>query len=149
MNYLNKQIGLKFTEEIIEDLLNLYANIPLLKTNIIYDVLSYLNEKYELIVYSNWFTDNQIQRLRNYNLDKFFTRIYGWDILPVKPSEEGIKAIVGEDDIKDYVFIGDVIEIDVKVPDKLGMDTIFYNRKNIEQNEYKEILSLEKLKELF
>ena len=149
VNYLNEQIGLNFTQEIIEDLLDLYANIPLLKTNIIYDVLSYLNEKYELIVYSNWFTDNQIQRLRNYNLDKFFTRIYGWDKLPVKPSEEGIKAIVGEDDINDYVFIGDVIEIDVKVPKKLGMDTIFYNRKNIEQNEYKEISSLEKLKELF
>ena len=147
-NYINNKLNLNITYDMVLDLLSIYENIPLRDTDMIYDVLEYLSNKYELIAYTNWFTNIQTGRLKNYNLDKFFSRIYGWDILPIKPSEEGIKSIIGNDDINDYIMIGDNIKIDLEVPHSMGMDTILYNRKGIEQNIYKEIVNISELKNI-
>ena len=147
-NYLNNKLNLNITYDMVLDLLSRYENIPLRDTDMIYDVLEYLSNKYELIAYTNWFTNIQTGRLKNYNLDKFFSRIYGWDILPIKPSEEGIRSIIGNDDINEYIMIGDNIKIDLEVPHSMGMDTILYNRKGIEQNIYKEIVNISELKNI-
>ena len=137
-----------FTTNMILELLEIYSNTSLLNTDTIYDILNYLSEKYELIAYTNWFTDDQIKRLKKYDLDKFFTKVYGWDILPKKPSKEGLSEIIKNDDIENYIFIGDSIELDLEVPYSIGIATIFYNRKNIKQNKYKEIFKIEELKKI-
>ena len=146
--YVSNDLSIDFTTNMILELLEIYDNTSLLNTDTIYDVLNYLSEKYELIAYTNWFTDNQINRLKKYDLDKFFTKVYGWDILPKKPSKEGLSEIIKNDDIENYIFIGDSIELDLEVPYSMGITTIFYNRKNIKQNKYKEILKIEELKKV-
>lgn len=143
--YINEKLPINLTKEMFIDLLELYADIPLLHTDTIYNVLEYLSPKYELIVYTNWFSKNQIDRLKKYNLDKFFSKIYGWDDLELKPSKISIEKIIGNDDIKEYIFIGDNIEFDLKVPSIMGMNTIFFNRKKIVQNQFNEILKIEEL----
>ena len=148
INFINSQLSLNFDQEKCKEFLEEYANIPLLKIDIVKDVLSYLSNKYELIAYTDWFTDNQILRLKLNGLDKYFSKVYGWDILPVKPSKKGIEEIIKNNNIKDYIFIGDNLEIDIKLPDSMGMETIFYNRKNITQDKYKEIKNLEDLKNI-
>lgn len=146
--YVSKYLNITVTEEMANYLLDLYNDIPLTNTDTVYDVLDYLSKKYKLIAYSNWYTDSQIKRLKKYNLDKFFSEIYGWDILPIKPSVDGIKSIVGSNKSDEYIMIGDNVDIDLKIPNSLNMNTIFYNRKNIEQNTYKEIKSIEELKNI-
>ena len=37
----------------------------------------------------------------------------------------------------------------MEVPYRMGITTIFYNRKNIRQNKYKEIFKIEKLKKYY
>ena len=146
--YVSNDLSIDFTTNMILELLEIYDNTSLLNTDTIYDVLNYLSEKYELIAYTNWFTDNQIKRLKKYDLDKFFNKVYGWDILPKKPSKEGLSEIIKNDDIENYICIGDSIELDIEVPYSMGITTIFYNRKNIKQNKYKEILKIEELKKV-
>jgi len=146
--YVSNDLSIDFTTNMILELLEIYDNTSLLNTDTIYDILNYLSEKYELIAYTNWFTDNQINRLKKYDLDKFFTKVYGWDILPKKPSKEGLSEIIKNDNIENYIFIGDNIELDIEVPYSMGITTIFYNRKNIKQNKYKEILKIEELKKV-
>lgn len=146
--YVSNDLSIDFTTNMILELLEIYDNTPLLNTDTIYDVLNYLSEKYELIAYTNWFTDDQIKRLKKYDLDKFFTKVYGWDILPKKPSKEGLSEIIKNDDIENYIFIGDSIELDIEVPYSMGITTIFYNRKNIKQNKYREIFTIEELKKV-
>ena len=146
--YINNRLPLSLTEDMFIELLDVYKNIPLLNTDIIYNVLEYLSHKYELIVYTNWFSKNQIDRLKTYSLDKFFSRIYGWDDLEIKPSKIGIEKIIGSNNIDEYVFIGDNIEVDLEVPYNMGMATIFLNRKSIKQNKFKEVFSIEELKEI-
>ena len=146
--YVSNHLSIDFTTDMILELSEIYNNTSLLNTDTIYDVLNYLSEKYELIAYTNWFTDDQIKRLKKYDLDKFFTKVYGWDILPKKPSKEGLSEIIKNDDIENYIFIGDSIELDLEFPYSMGITTIFYNRKNIKQNKYKEILKIEELKKV-
>ena len=146
--YVSNDLFIDFTTNMILELLEIYDNTSLLNTDTIYDILNYLSEKYELIAYTNWFTDDQIKRLKKYDLDKFFTKVYGWDILPKKPSKEGLSEIIKNDDIENYIFIGDSIELDIEVPYSMGITTIFYNRKNIKQNKYKEIFKIEELKKI-
>ena len=146
--YVSNDLSIDFTTNMILELLEIYDNTSLLNTDTIYDILNYLSEKYELIAYTNWFTDDQIKRLKKYDLDKFFTKVYGWDILPKKPSKEGLSEIIKNDDIENYIFIGDSIELDLEVPYSMGITTIFYNRKNIKQNKYKEIFKIEELKNI-
>lgn len=145
-DYINKHLFVNIDINMLDCLSDKYKDIPLINPDITYDILDYLSKKYELVFYSNWFTDNQINRLKKYDLYKFFSRCYGWDILPLKPSKEGIKKIVGDDDINEYVFIGDSIKFDLEIPDSMGMNTIFYNRKNIKQEKYKEMFDIKELK---
>ena len=147
-DYINDNSSIYITEEMLDDLLEAYKNVPLLKTDEIFDVLQYLSQKYELIVYSNWFTKDQINRLKRYHLNHFFSEIYGWDTLPKKPSKEGLKAIIKNNNVNEYISIGDSIEYDLQIPDSMGMDTIFYNRKQIEQDKYKEIYHIVELKSI-
>ena len=146
--YVSNDLSIDFTTNMILELLEIYDNTSLLNTDTIYDILNYLSEKYELIAYTNWFTDDQIKRLKKYDLDKFFTKVYGWDILPKKPSKEGLSEIIKNDNIENYIFIGDNIELDIVVPYSMGITTIFYNRKNIKQDKYKEIFKIEELKNI-
>jgi len=139
---------LDFDEKIFDVLLDEYAKIPLLNIDVIMDVLSYLSDKYELIAYTNWFTDNQILRLKLNGIDKYFSKVFGWDLLPVKPSKKGLKEIIKNDDAEDYIFIGDNIDADMRLPDSIGMKTIFYNSKNIIQNKYIEIKNIDDLKSI-
>ena len=58
---------------------------------------------------------------------------------------KGLREIVGNN-INNYIFIGDNIDMDIKLPVSIGIETIFYNRKGIFQDEYKEIRNIDELK---
>lgn len=146
--YINSKLPISLTENMFIELLDVYKNIPLINTDIVYNVLEYLSHKYELIVYTNWFSKNQMDRLKKYNLDKFFSKIYGWDVLEIKPSIIGIEKIIGNNKIDEYLFIGDNIELDLETPHNMGMPTIFFNRKFIKQNQFQEVFNLVELKSI-
>ena len=143
--FLNEKLNINNMEYILEDLLKEYSNVPLLKLDEVYEVLEYLCSKYELIAYSNWFTSNQIERLKKNKLDKFFKKIYGWDEIIMKPSSRSINEIIGCDEIKEYIYVGDNIKYDIEVPNSMGMKTILLNRKGIKQYKYKEIYNIKDL----
>ena len=146
--YVNDNIFTNISESAFLEFLDTYKNIPMLNSDEAYDVLNYLSQKYELISYTDWFTEDQIYRLEKQGLGKFFSKIYGWDKVQIKPSKSSIKEIIKDEDIKDYVYIGDSMEFDLEVPNSMGMDTIFVNRKNVEQNKYKEVYKIEDLKNI-
>lgn len=143
--WMSEKLSFNFTEKILSDYLNYYASIPLLNTDKVYEVLKELSNNYELIAYSDWWTLNQIKRLKKYNLDQFFKKIYGFDILPKKTSYTAIKTIIKNEKIEDFIFIGDNIELDLSIPKSMGINTIFFNYKKIEQTEYEEISDIQEL----
>ena len=148
LNELNKNANFKLTDVALHELEVEYAKIPLENLPEVKELLEYLATKYELIAYSNWFTSNQLRRLKLNQLDHYFSRIYGWDIIPSKPSKSAILDIVNGDNIEDYTFIGDQIEYDLEIPKQLGMKVILFNRTSINQDEYQEVRSIADLKKI-
>ncbi len=148
IDYINSKLPLGLGQRELEMLLEEYAKIPLLDVDAVKNTLSYLSDKYDLVAYTNWFTDNQILRLKLNGLDGYFKKVFGWDVLPTKPSKKGLDEIMGGDDVKDYVFVGDSIEMDLELPDSIGMETILLNRKNIIQDKYREIRNISELEGL-
>ena len=148
IEYMNERLRIDLTKEKVYDFFDIYAEIPLRDTRETYEVLKYLSQKYDLIAFSNWFSESQKIRLRKYNLEGFFTKIYGCDNLPIKPSREAILQIIKDDDINNFIFIGDNIDCDLDLPNSMGMDTIFYNIKNVKQDKYKEIVNIKDLEKI-
>lgn len=147
-NYLSNTLSTNISFDMLNKLFDFYNNIPLLYTDKIYNLLEKLSDKYELITYTNWFTLDQTYRLNKYNLDKFFSHIYGWDILPAKPSVNGLKTIIGNNKLEDFIFVGDNIKSDLELPYEIGMNTVFLNLRGIEQSKYKEIKKIEDLENI-
>ena len=145
---IQEKVTPRFDDKACDGFLEGYAKIPLVDVDTIQDTLAYLSNKYELIAYSNWFTDNQILRLKLNGMEKYFSKIWGWDLLPVKPSRRGLAKIIGNNNVKDYIFIGDSLDCDIRLPDSIGMGTIFLNQKNIPQNQFREVKSINKLEDI-
>ena len=148
VDYMQGTLSLPVNEEILNDLWENFSETPLLYTDKIRNLLSYLAKKYELVAYSNQFVHTQTKRLKRYNLDQYFSKIYGWDIIPSKPSKKGIEEIIKGANKKDIIFVGDSIKYDLELSNYMGLSTIFYNRKGIKQNKYKEIIDIEELKNI-
>lgn len=138
-SHINNTLNINLDLNIFMELMNSYASIPFKRIDDVKKVLDYLAQKYELIAYTNWFTDNQITRLKLNNIYNYFSKVIGWDIVGKKPSLKGIQKIIGNDNISNYIFIGDRIDIDLEVPGSMGAETIFLNTKSIENNSYREV----------
>ena len=111
---MNHELSFNISEAALNDLWNNYVNIPLLHTDKARNILSYLSKKYRIIGYSNQFRSVQLKCLRKYDLDKYFSEIYGWDIIPAKPSKTGIETILyNSKNIKQnkYKEIKDIMEL--------------------------------------
>ena len=147
-DFINARLNINITKDQIEDLLLMYKDIPIFYTDKLNDILSYLSKKYKLVGYSNWFKDNQVDRLKKYGLDRYFSNVYGWDTARIKPSKCQIEEITNDGNIDDYIFIGDNMDIDLKVPSDMGIKTIFLNLNGVKQDNYEEIHSLDELKEI-
>lgn len=94
------------------------------------DVLEYLSSKYELYILTNWFTDNQKDRLKNTGLLKYFKEVVGADKFKPKPSPDGYLYIIGDTNKEDVIMIGDDIDIDIKGANDVGIKSILVDYKN-------------------
>ena len=146
--YLAEVLSITIDDTTVNNLLGCYNNIPLRYTNEVHKLLSNLSKKYELIAYTNWFKDDQIIRLNKYDLDKYFSNVFGWDVIPAKPSLKGLQTIIKGCRPTDFTFIGDNVKSDLEIPFEIGMNTIFLNTKGIKQSKYKEIKNIEELDRL-
>ena len=112
------------------------------------EVLSYLQSKgYENILYTNWFSEVQKERLRKSNLLEYFSEIYGGE-LAIKPNAVGYKKIIKDVNPNETVMIGDNIINDVLVPRSIGITSYHYDPlgKNNDKNKIK---TLGKIKEMY
>lgn len=128
--YINKKLNKLLPENWIdiwlEQLSNRYA---LLEPNT-KDILNYLNEKYELVVLTNWFSNSQINILKKLGILHYFNEIIGTDQVLNKPNKEAFLKACGNYKIEECLMIGDNFDIDILGAYSAGMDAIWYNPKH-------------------
>jgi HAD superfamily hydrolase (TIGR01549 family) len=108
-------------------------------------LLDYLKNKYKLYVASNGMYKVQINRLKIAKILDYFTDIFiSEDIGYNKPDPNFFKAIISKIDdnnLDEYIIIGDRIDADIKGGISFGINAILVNRDNI-KTEYKNVKNL-------
>lgn len=112
-------------------------------------LLENLKQKgYVIVALTNWLYDIQVKKLKKAGLDKYFSEFYCIDNSYLKPSKYSFNRILSKYKCNDCIMIGDTYEYDIIGAKNVGIDSIWYNVKNIkvennvadyEVNNYNEI----------
>ena len=144
--FLTIESGVKISESLVEEWLNMGSTLNDKLVPDIVDVLEYLKTKdYELIVLSNWFKSTQINRLKKMGLYDYFVEVYGGDDF-LKPNPISYLSIC--DDVSECVMIGDSYNNDFLGPKNIGMEAILYDPDD-KISEKCKIKRMNELKEMF
>ena len=110
------------------------------------NILEYLSKKYELTVLTNWFLDEQVNRLKNYGIFKYFKEVIATEEIKNKPNEEAYIKACNPYKMSECVMIGDSLKKDVECAIKYGMDAILYDYKDEYHGNLKKVKTLIELK---
>ena len=117
------------------------------------EVLDYLKPNYHLHIITNGFEEVQSKKLKNSNIEHYFTTITNSEMAGVKKPnplifEYALKA--ANADKSNSIMIGDCIDADVQGALDFGMDAIHFNENNIQITDHiKQINHLIELKKYF
>ncbi len=118
-----------------------------------YDVLDYLNAKYELHIITNGFEEAQEKKMKASNLRKYFNTVTNSEMVGVKkpnPKIFNFAMDLANAKPEHSVMIGDSLEADIKGAIDVGMQALYFDYKNSEYNDsYQRITHLSALKDIF
>ena len=146
LKVINHELNTNLDNNFLDDYFNMYNKLITPVSDSVKDTLEYLSKKYELVTLSNWFTFSQKSRLKIAGIDKYFSNIYGTDIVPMKPKKEAFISVIGDKKIEECLMVGDNIAMDIEVPYKMGMN-VYYLSKG-KDSIYQSIEKIEDLKEM-
>lgn len=129
---------------------NLKECVPKNIEDEIKNTLQYLNNKYELVILTNWFTEPQVDRLKNAKILNYFSSVIGADLEDIlnKPNEQSYLKACYPLKPEECIMIGDSLEKDVIGPMNIGMQAILFDYKNIYKGDIKKIEKISQLKEI-
>ena len=104
-----------------------------------YKTLEYLNQKYELVIFTNWFKESQIERLRKLDILKFFKEVYGSEQY-AKPYKESFIQASGNHSLSEVAMIGDDFKKDIQGAKKAGIKKLVWKDNLNKKNEYQHLL---------
>jgi len=118
-----------------------------------YDVLDYLNAKYELHIITNGFEEAQEKKMKASNLRKYFNTVTNSEMVGVKkpnPKIFNFAMDLANAKPEHSVMIGDSLEADIKGAIDVGMQALYFDYKNSDYNDsYQRITHLSALKDIF
>ena len=151
MEYINKYTNKNYPEEFIYKIIEKWANCApdKMDKNII-DLLEYLKTKYELVILTDWYGDQQTERLKKAGILKYFSYIYSAEKTKRKPFKEAFMQAIGTNKPEECIMIGDNFERDIKGAINAEIKAVWYNKnKNIKNDtEYHIISNLEELNKI-
>lgn len=150
--YLKKEFNLNFIKE-----LNKVVGREWTKRVIIPEkVLEYLSSKYNLYVYTNYFQEAQIERIKNIGYIKYFKKVFGADKYGCKQFKKCFESVLKEINAnpEECIMIGDNKSRDILGANNLNMKSILYdynNRRDVKEiiaKDYIVIKDMDELKDL-
>jgi len=145
LELINKEYNLNLKLDFIDYMLEIISKLVRPLNNEVKNTLKYLSNKYELVVLTNWFTDCQQKRLEKAGILKYFKKVYGTDLIPMKPNRECFMHVIGDLKTEECLMVGDNLDMDIKVPYEIGMNV--YHLNKFGTSKYPTIKKIEELKE--
>ena len=131
MNFINNYTKKNYPEEFIYKVTKKWANcVPeKIDANII-KLLEYLKTKYELVILTDWYGDQQTERLEKIDILKYFQKVYFAENTKRKPFKEAFMQAIGDNKPEECTMIGDSFERDIQGALNAGLQAIWYNPNN-------------------
>lgn len=145
LDEINIKCNLNLSLDFIEDLIEEQKYLSEYREDIV-NIFDDLSKKYEIVLLTNWYLDTQSKRLEILGILKYFKELYGPEKNKLKPSIEAFNMACSNYKYNECVMIGDNVDIDIKVPKKLGINTILVDYRN-KYNDI-EYIKINNLKEL-
>ena len=149
LNYINKYTNKQYPIEFIYNILKRWSKcIPDKIDKNIIETLKYLQKKYEMVILTDWFAEEQINRLECLGIKKYFTQVYSAEKTKRKPFKEAFTNAIGNNKPEECVMIGDNLERDIKGAINAGLKAIHFNPNNKENNTNTEYITISRLEQL-
>ncbi|MBV7270074.1 YjjG family noncanonical pyrimidine nucleotidase [Winogradskyella luteola] len=114
-----------------------------------FEILDYLKNKYELHIITNGFEEAQERKMKNSNIRDYFKTITNSEMVGVKKPNPKIFnfALDSANALpEESIMIGDSLEADIEGADNIGMDTIYFDYRNLNNTkDYKRITKLKSI----
>ena len=117
------------------------------------ETLDYLKDRYKLYIITNGFNEVQFTKVKNSNLDHYFSEIFTSENMGAqKPNpvifENALNSVHAEK--HESLMIGDDLEVDILGAKNIGLDQIFFNpkQKGHQEKITHEICNLKELTEI-
>lgn len=114
------------------------------------DILNYLRNKYHLHIITNGFEEAQERKMHNANIRDYFITVTNSEMVGVKkpnPRIFNFALEIANASPTDSVMIGDSLEADIQGAHNVGMETIYFDYRNLNNsNEYKRVTNLISIK---
>ena len=148
-NHMKKQYPIEFMNKVLERGGNC---VPEKIEDSVKDTLVYLKNKYEMVILTDWFAKEQINRLEILDINKYFSRVYSAEKTNRKPFKEAFVNAIADNKPAECIMIGDSLERDINGAINAGLRAVYYNPNEIPnyegKNSYRIINKLEQLKEI-
>lgn len=136
IDFINKYTKKNYPEELIEKLMNKWSKCaPEKLPESTIKVLEYTKSKYEVVVLTDWYKEQQVKRLEKAKILKYFQEVYAAENTKRKPFKEAFMQAIGENKPEECIVIGDDFQRDIEGALKAGLQAIYYNPNNTEQSE--------------
>lgn len=139
--YFNLDIKMNFFESLLEEYSSMITPVNVQDI----ETLEYLSKKYELYALTNYFTEPQEKRMEKAGIKKFFKKIYGGDIVDMKPNETAFREVMGDLKEEECLVVGDSQTMDIDVPFKMEMKVIHFKGDG---QKYKTVQTISELREI-
>ena len=101
-----------------------------------------------MVILTDWFAEEQINRLECLGIKKYFTQVYSAEKTKRKPFKEAFINAIGNNKPEECVMIGDNLERDIKGAINAGLKAIHFNPNNKENNTNTEYITISRLEQL-
>ena len=136
IDFINKYTEKNYPEEFIEMLINRWSKCaPEKLPESTIKVLEYVKSKYEVVVLTDWYKDQQVKRLEKAKILKYFQEVYAAENTKRKPFKEAFIQAIGENKPEECIMIGDNFQRDIEGALKAGLQAIYYNPNNTKKSE--------------
>lgn len=148
---MSKYFNTKFDFEIPDTFVDVWVSrlkvlVPEDNTKVV-ELIKYLSSKYSLCVVTNWFYDQQVNKLKIIGILDYFDEIYTSDKYNRKPNSEMLEKACEDFKIDEVVMVGDTYNIDTKFAMNYGVYSYLLNSKwKIKSKKYKVIKELNELR---
>lgn len=145
-------INVKVNDTVIDDLSVAYIEHLTTFNHLFegtFEILNYLKDRYNLHIITNGFEEAQERKMKNANIRAYFKTVTNSEMVGVKKPNPKIFnfALDAANAIaKESIMIGDNLEADIQGAEAVGMETIYFDYKNLNNsNRFKRVTQLKSI----